>query len=160
MERAKVVRGLRIAWSVWWGILCVLLIALWVRSYWVAETATYQFASPHAIAVASDRGQLSIESLYFNDTSTSFATDFAIDSMPLDSVDTNWMGRQFDWEVGRGADGGSYELHLPYWFVSLMFAMFAALPWIHESNRYSLRALFIATTLIAVLLGLVVIMRH
>src|SRR5262245_61885524 len=33
MERTKLVRGLRIAWSVWWGILCVLLIVLWVRSY-------------------------------------------------------------------------------------------------------------------------------
>ena len=27
-------RKLRIAWSVTWGIACVLLIVLWVRSYW------------------------------------------------------------------------------------------------------------------------------
>src|ERR1044072_1880010 len=26
-------RKLRIAWSVWWGLACVLLIVLWVRSY-------------------------------------------------------------------------------------------------------------------------------
>src|SRR5262245_11014795 len=34
MERARVVRSLRIAWSAWWGIVCVLLAVLWVRSYW------------------------------------------------------------------------------------------------------------------------------
>src|SRR5262245_49372776 len=34
MERAKVIRGLRIAWTAFFGILCVLSIGLWVRSYW------------------------------------------------------------------------------------------------------------------------------
>ena len=33
MNRLKY-RKLRIAWSVAWGMLAVLLIALWVRSYW------------------------------------------------------------------------------------------------------------------------------
>jgi hypothetical protein len=32
MVRPRLIRGLRIAWSVVCGILCVLLIALWVRS--------------------------------------------------------------------------------------------------------------------------------
>src|SRR6185295_8758219 len=27
-------RKLRIAWAVFWGLACVLLIVLWVRSYW------------------------------------------------------------------------------------------------------------------------------
>ena len=30
-------RKLRIAWSVVWGIACVLLIVLWVRSYWSVD---------------------------------------------------------------------------------------------------------------------------
>ena len=33
MNRPRLIRGLRIAWSVWWGILCVLLIVLWMNSY-------------------------------------------------------------------------------------------------------------------------------
>ena len=37
MNRPRLIRGLRIAWSVWWGILCVLLVVLWVRSYLVAR---------------------------------------------------------------------------------------------------------------------------
>ena len=31
-------RKLRIAWSVAWGIVAVLLVALWVRSYWRLDT--------------------------------------------------------------------------------------------------------------------------
>src|SRR5262245_49064069 len=34
MDRPRLLRGLRIAWSVMCGILCVLLVVLWVRSYW------------------------------------------------------------------------------------------------------------------------------
>jgi hypothetical protein len=31
-------RKLRIAWSVGWGVVCLLLIALWVRSYWWTDS--------------------------------------------------------------------------------------------------------------------------
>jgi hypothetical protein len=34
-------RKLRIVWSVGWGIACVLLIALWVRSYWRMDVADF-----------------------------------------------------------------------------------------------------------------------
>jgi hypothetical protein len=30
-------RNLRIAWSVAWGVVCLLLVVLWVRSYWWAD---------------------------------------------------------------------------------------------------------------------------
>src|SRR5690349_13539570 len=33
-------RKLRIAWSVFWGLACVLLVVLWVRSYWCADTVS------------------------------------------------------------------------------------------------------------------------
>src|SRR3954451_17185227 len=34
-------RKLRIAWSVFWGLAAVLLIVLWVRSFWYADHADY-----------------------------------------------------------------------------------------------------------------------
>ena len=60
----------------------------------------------------------------------------------------------FSWEVARGADGGSHTLAMPYWFLALMFTTFAAFPWLR--GRFSLRTLLIATTLVAVLLGLAI----
>jgi hypothetical protein len=51
-------------------------------------------------------------------------------------------------------DSQVYRLRLPYWCLILISVAFAAVPWIHW--RFSLRTLLIATTLIAVVLGLIV----
>ncbi len=46
---------------------------------------------------------------------------------------------------------------LPYWFAVFVSATFAGAPWLSRLDwRFSLRTLLIATTLIAVLLGLIV----
>src|SRR4051812_996193 len=34
-------RKLRIAWSVFWGLACVLVLVLWMRSYWYAESVIW-----------------------------------------------------------------------------------------------------------------------
>ncbi len=48
------------------------------------------------------------------------------------------------------------EIVVPHWFLVLLSAAFAAAPWIRWSNRFSLRALLIGTTIVAVLLGAIV----
>src|SRR5262245_28132824 len=47
MDRPRLIRGLRIAWSVWWGIVCVLLVVLWVRSYWRWDGIAYFHTANH-----------------------------------------------------------------------------------------------------------------
>ena len=50
-----------------------------------------------------------------------------------------------------------FRLDLPFWFAMLFSTSFAIVPWRRQINwRFSLRTLLIATTLIAVVLGLVV----
>ena len=44
-------RKLRIAWSVVWGLACVLLIALWVRSYWYWDDVTIASIPPCAYGI-------------------------------------------------------------------------------------------------------------
>jgi hypothetical protein len=52
----------------------------------------------------------------------------------------------------------NYSLvYVPNWFLVLLAAMLAAVPWIHLSCRFSLRTLLIATALVAAALGLIVI---
>ncbi len=46
------------------------------------------------------------------------------------------------------------------WLPTLLFATLAAVPWLPWSNRFSLRTLLIATTLVAVVLGLIVWAVH
>jgi hypothetical protein len=44
----------------------------------------------------------------------------------------------------------------PHWFPVLLSAAFAAAPWFRRTWKFSLRTLLIATTLVAVVLGLIV----
>src|SRR4051794_10959899 len=60
-------RKLRIAWSVMCLIACVLLIVLWVRSYWWADV----FSSAKGYSVGSLRGELLVAIL---DDTTGFST--------------------------------------------------------------------------------------
>jgi hypothetical protein len=114
-------RKLRIAWSVFWGIACVLLIGLWVRSYrptgpiellgvpvWFDDGAIRVFdPSPPPGVLAND-------SIYFND---------------------------------------SY-FRLPIWWLAGGAIAAVVVPWLRW--RFSLRTLLIATTLVALVLGLIV----
>jgi hypothetical protein len=65
------------------------------------------------------------------------------------------------WAFGAGIDLKSIltsTLILPHWFPVLLFATFAAIPWL-VPRRFSLRTLLIATTLVAAVLGLAVWLR-
>jgi hypothetical protein len=46
--------------------------------------------------------------------------------------------------------------NVPFWFPVLIASLFTVSPWIGWSNRFSLRTLLIATTLVAGVLGLAV----
>src|SRR4051794_7311826 len=49
-------RKLRIAWSVTWGIAAVLLIALWVRSYWIVDAPHLKLSGYILCRVTTFRG--------------------------------------------------------------------------------------------------------
>jgi hypothetical protein len=53
-------------------------------------------------------------------------------------------------------EGAMPYLSLPHSLYALVFVTIAAVPWIRWSKRFRLRTLLIATTLVAVVLGLIV----
>jgi hypothetical protein len=144
-------RKLRIAWSVGWGILAVLLCVLWVRSYYVWDWKRTPVFSG-SIFTSSGLGQVCL-------------------------CVTSYRGFHFKWEaidakeyvppVGGSIHGfytnsgtdtlnrGKFKLvAFPLWFATLVIATLAAFPWF--CWRFSLRTLLIATTLVAVVMGLAV----
>ena len=131
-------RKLRIVWSVAWGLLAVLLIALWVRSYSCCDIYA---SSGHNIAFL--RGSFCLDAtIQFEATAgTVVSGKFFPASSPahLPAETSTIVSTDF-------------SIRLVFLLVASVAA--AALSWL--PHRFSLRTLLIATTLIAVMLGLVV----
>lgn len=131
-------RKLRIAVSVFFGLVTVALCVLWVRSYEVRDDIIHWNGTRFGIHFQSNYGTLS----YGRAGTTSGYSA---------------------WVVGTGephpasqrlritAAANSWRVYVPFWLLVVVTATVAWAPWI---PRFSLRTLLIATTLVAVALGL------
>jgi hypothetical protein len=152
-------RKLRIAWSVAWGLVAVLLCVLWVRSYWWRDSGLIDISPSTYIHISSKFGKLIISDgqvaasapsrrwLY---TSLKFRENEPVEKdiqgMPLH----RGIGfKRVRWKDGSG-------VILPHGFFVLATLAAAGAPWIPGNYSFSLRTLFIATTLVAIALGLIV----
>jgi hypothetical protein len=155
MDRPRLIRGLGIAWSVWWGILCVLLVVLWVRSYW---WTTYYVSSFGQVSLLP--GDLGVSISGGADPSAVPAgTVIHVSSEAwMQYLETQRAAENFimgqHWSRIWGAFYFQNGENVPFWFLLAIFAMSSGAPWL--GRRFSLRTLFVATTLIAFVLGLVV----
>jgi hypothetical protein len=149
MNGPRIILGLRLAVSAVFGILCLLLIALWWRSYeqgdWIERRDKNK---PHTV-IGSNSGTLIYG--WLDDRARRKAnhgwTHTAIPAGPTYAPDqeqwVRWFYRQ-----------GSFWIGISHWLAVSTVAALVAAPWIPP--RFSLRTLLIATTLVAVGLGLVV----
>src|SRR5262245_13448315 len=118
MDRPRLIRGLRIAWSVWWGILCVLLIVMWVRSYWYADSVTRTTTPSRGIRVSSFNGYIEY------DTGISGSVErikWRLSESP-EKAPTQWHTSLPRFGVGWHA--------IPYWLPLMLAAALAATPWV------------------------------
>jgi hypothetical protein len=185
---------LRIAMSALSLAVCVLLVALWARSYYACDRMSGRVAGRASIILVSYTGRLSAVAIEGKHLKWNFprwdsgpilpTTTFPPSDRQIDWVTTNvvWPTRTtkgFGWiyrsmylnrpngEIGwdsRGLSGRSQGAIssggiMPHWFAFMSFAFLAAVPWIRWSKSFSLRTLLIATTLVAVALGVVVAVR-
>jgi hypothetical protein len=145
-------RKLRIAWSVAWGIVAMLLVALWVRSYFVSDR----------IYKADKFGQS-----LFGMTTGTLEISHALPQFrrPDQPNDTDgWVyesappTKMFESVLLRFRFKRNYSIvlvEIPAWLPPFILLMLSAAPWI-LLKRFSLRTLLIATTCVAVGLGLIV----
>jgi hypothetical protein len=150
-------RNLRIAWSVLWGLAAVLLIVLWARSYWCGHKIVGQLTTTEAFILESRLGRIEVtivELPYGSFRSVPFSI---IAHGPQRSFGDTVIGFDAPETVGGfffGRSGGFRWVIVPYRFVLLLASVLAAIPWI--PRRFTLRTLLIATTLVALALGLIV----
>src|SRR5262245_26937370 len=138
-------RKLRIALSVAWGVLAVLLVVLWSVSYRLFIHCSSGSSNLHC---TSFQGRALVAK--FRPLSLPHDFDITFDYRPPDGVPepvNNWTGFYVQAH-------SPWILQAPYWFLVLLSSTFAAAPWFRW--HFSLRTLLIATTLFALVLGLVV----
>jgi hypothetical protein len=161
-----VLKYLRIAVSALSLTVCVLLIALWVRSYWTLDLVSRVSSSGQTSTFGSNDG-----AVYFVERPSRPMRAFAGSRVSLprgffvrrprphgwrhSSGKVNELARpeRFQWEI----KGGTAKIKFPHWLLVLTMALVAAIPWIRR--RFSLRTLLIATTLVSVGLGVIVFSR-
>ena len=165
-------RKLRIAWSVAWGIAAVLLVALWVRSNSYCDSWTRTGVGiPRRIDLQSWRGRVLLLVHPSHAPSSAVATHkWILHTTP-----------SADWERGLKAAAGwgdllpppkvisvtttqaAWQIWATDWLLLLLSATIGFAPWIRSLPRpknFSLRTLLIATTLVAVGLGVIAWSTH
>ena len=149
-------RKLRIAWSVICGIACVLLIVLWVRSYWWADLLAYRRGQTY-VAVATGRG---IACFRWNSWQPWVTVGNKLGCELLGGPSGTIDSRLKPLEWRRDTDPTTVFgllISVPCWCCVAFFATLSAVAWIRW--RFRLRTLLIATTLVAMVLGLIVWLR-
>jgi hypothetical protein len=133
----------------------LLLVALWVRSYYVLDQFSQVTSRSSWVGVSSIQGQLQF-----------YSGSIVVPSLftsGLESYDANSGYARSEvsdtaWWFSFNATG--WAIYVPHWFLAVLCAALGVAPWIPRSRRFSLRMLLVGTTLVAVLLGLIVWAFH
>lgn len=151
---------LRIAWSTSWGVVGVLLIVLWARSYKSYEALVLDCPAFY-VAFSSGIGKASFE-IAHSAEQTEFRCDYT--TQPVREGGLYRDKRIFELlyllrEHPRTTMLGLTHSIIPYCLLLPLASLFSTIPWLSQSRflcRFSLRTLLIATTFIALALGLIV----
>lgn len=147
-------RKLRIAVSVFFGVLTVALCVLWARSYWRWDRLIRD--APQEQQIQSSRGQIQIS--------------WQNQALP-GTLRTAWTWEAFPQKVLGPKPAAPWKLRLPrvvrstrltivsipHWTPTLLYLALTVVPifsLVCRNARFSLRTLLVATTLVAVVLGL------
>jgi hypothetical protein len=145
-------RRLRIVWSIYWGVACLLLIALWVRGLWWADFVSVKVTTAYAVSVSKYPGTCAF-TITTNPEFPLIAPGryWNHERMPVPPVlrkdfVAKYLRKYFEYQFG-------YVI-VPDWFLIFAFAGLGILAWFPW--RFSLRTLLVAMTLVAVVLGVIV----
>ena len=148
-------RKLRIAWSVGCGVVVLLLIALWAHTAHNQVKALAWVSTSHTVSFVAYRYWMEAQFARPDWKPTAHLHSNRVDHPgPLVSPLRHWQLGPFKYTGSTGV-----LICIPLWLPVVLSAFFGTLPWllpISKLRQFSLRPLLIATTLVAVVLGLAV----
>jgi hypothetical protein len=143
-------RKLRIAWSAVFGIACVLLIVLWVRSYRPNSGIIGDSWRSHDLPKGNDPDGPRVFTMRSSKGWGEFSTASYHVGWTVELVDR----RKTAWGLGVCIGPTSISALVPDSYMVLLTAALATTPWIRWSLRFSLRTLLVAMTLAAIVTAL------
>ena len=149
MQSRRRMRYLRIAVTALSLTACVLLVALWVRSYWWSDWIDRFDKSELQTSVGSSSGTLIYSEIDWSSDPGGHVASHSWTYKVTEAFvpdENHWI----DWSIRPGV----FRVAISHWLLILPVALIAAAPCLHW--RFSLRTLLIATTLVAVVLGMVI----
>jgi len=141
-------RKLRIAWSLVWGVVAVLLCVFWIRGCWRTDSIKIR-KPPIGCSFWSGRGALAVS--FSNHIPRNDSDRLRYESYPVGRDHSQRLG--FDYQPGTPT---SWTLFIPDWFSIGVFGALATMPWL-PIKRFSLRTFLIVTTLVAAMLGAIIV---
>ena len=138
-------RKLRIAFSAVCGVICLLLIVLWVRSYWKSDMISHLDSKGRKKVLGSNYG-----TVYFTQMNVPLVASGPPHGWKYETGDATDSRKHFEW-----ASGSKNVIRVPNLPLATVLALAACLAPVRLPKRFSLRTLLIGITLVAVALGLI-----
>jgi hypothetical protein len=139
-------RKIRIAWSVVWGIIAVLVVALWARSFWWTGMLLPRLTNERVVLTHGE--------LYFN-TDCAWRS-FRTQSFYVPGCSDEWMIEEVWAPDANTIEVMHYGFRSPVWPAVVALPLMAAGPWLSSARsfRFSLRTMLFATMVAALGLGI------
>jgi hypothetical protein len=151
-------RRLRIAVSVFFALVAVAFAVLWVRSYYCGDTVVLGISDHRGFVADSSSGVLFVNYLheFGSETGTPkvVLSKWWVGSGPPGDFLTSWGYSIRPFQFKRYAVSGNAYVTFPHLLLACIGGTLAVVSWFQF--RFSLRTLLIATTLVAIVLGLAV----
>lgn len=146
------VKRTRIVTSLLFLVVCVVLLALWVRSFKVKDITWIRYSGDDFFRISSYEGRLTcsikiyrgvVPSLSHSCYSPSRATKYKDD---YGKTPNSWWFQILRWRSGL------IEFHMPLWFLTVITGMLSGV--IAARRRFSLRTFLIAISLLTIIIGI------
>jgi hypothetical protein len=154
-------------WRIQATLICFALllavIVFWVRSYSWEDQLHWTYSRASDLDLSSQVGMLEFRILSLPGIHrTGWETNRREITQQEKDLVRAWRKQNTFASLGfRGIyDPFQIAVTVPYWFISIIFALLCGLPWYWRRFNFSLRTFFIAFTVLAVLLGFIAWLTH
>lgn len=141
-------RKLRIAWSIFWGSLCLLMIAWWIRSYWWQDQGFVKLTPSKYVSYNAGEGRMC---LWFEYRAISKWYDWS--GRPIENREGPNMPNRIPW-LDIGFWPHMTRVYAAHCFLTLVFGSLVGVAWC--PTRFSIRGILTATAAIVTVLGVII----